>query len=104
MSTTTKQLTQAIGEVRVWWITNVPNKAKHFTVFSINEACRLIEAIAQEQLNNPEVGSNICGLQKYVGDTVQWETDKGWDEWEDDDGYGINDYSDNHEDVWRSNP
>lgn len=91
-----------LGDLRVYWITNVPNTAKYYPVFSINEACRLIEAIAQEQLENPEVVSNMCGLMKFVG-PQPYETENGWEEWEDENGQGINDYSDENEEVWMTN-
>lgn len=102
---TTTTTTPALGTLRLYWHTNVPSKPKYYPVFTFNEACRLIEAIANEQLSNPDVSSNMCGLEKFVGEQ-SYETDHGWEDWEDDNGTGISAFMDEHDEnkPWMTEP
>lgn len=79
-----------LGDLRVWWIPQVPGKPFHVSVASPKEA-RFVLAILGEydlfQLAN-KIKPDYCnagGLQVYVDDEGVPE----WVEWDDEDGYGI---------------
>ena len=79
------------NDLRVWWIPQVPGKAFHVPVESLNEACIVLDTLARYDLfqleNNikPDF-SNAGGLQVFKdGEWVDWESDTGEsiDEWMD---------------------
>jgi hypothetical protein len=92
MNTTAKNEPQ-LGQLRVWWIPQVPMKPFRYDVKTIDEAKLLLEVLAQyddfQFKNNikPDY-CNVGGLEVYAED--------GWGEWYDDeDGHSINDLLDN---------
>jgi glycine/D-amino acid oxidase-like deaminating enzyme len=86
------------GELRVWWIPQVPMKAFHYPVGSIIEARLLLDALAQYdlfQLQN-RIKPDYCntgGLQVF--DVLdEHDGPRGsWVEWHDKDGEDIDFYT-----------
>ncbi len=70
------------GDLRVWNIINPPREPETYPVMDVAHAMRLIDALADSQLLQPQIVSNAFGLEVYQ----QGE----WEEWEDDEGEGIN--------------
>jgi len=71
------------GDLRVWWIRNVPNIPEYHMVATINEAIVKLNELADKDLADASVTDNAGGLEKFLnGD---------WEEWEDDDGNSIDD-------------
>ena len=74
------------GDLRVWWIPQVPMKPFRIDVPDITTAKYIISTLAQYDAfqfeNNIKPNySNVGGLEEFDGDE--------WCEWEDDDGNGI---------------
>ncbi len=86
------------GDLRIWWIPQVPMNPFHMEVNSITEGKLLLETLAKYDLfqleNNikPDF-ANAGGLEIYEGD------DEGWCEWyfdgfdDKDAGSGIDDFT-----------
>lgn len=70
------------GDLRVWNIINPPREPEIYPVKDVDHAMRLIDAMADSQLLQPKIESNVFGLEVYQ----QGE----WEEWENDEGEGIN--------------
>jgi hypothetical protein len=76
------------GELRVWWIPQVPMKAFYVRVKSVKEAIFLMDVLADydifqfENKIKPDY-SNVGGLQQYEYDSSEWL------EYYDDDGRDI---------------
>jgi len=83
------------GDLRVWWIPQVPMKAFHVPVKDTEQAKLILDTLAFYdlfQLENhikPDY-SNAGGLEVYVDD-INGEGKPGWEEWEDEDGNNIDD-------------
>ena len=73
------------GSLRVWNIINPPNEPTYFPVRNTDHARRLIDALADSQLLQPEIESNVFGLEEY--------RDGEWTEWNDDEGMDIHEVS-----------
>jgi hypothetical protein len=70
------------GDLRVWWIRNVPNYP-HYTIVSCPAAARQrLNDYAFLDLEDKLVTSNAGGLEVYEGDE--------WHEWYDENGHDIN--------------
>jgi len=69
------------GNLRVWWIKNVPGKAKHFCVLNIKEAKIKIKQLADNDLKaDSNVITNAGGLEIFENDKwVEWYDDEGND-------------------------
>lgn len=74
---------------RVYNFINVDDRvpAIHIPVSGPSDAITLIDALAEDQLQRPEIISNVFGLQ--VWDELAQE----WVEWEDGEGEDINSYT-----------
>jgi len=72
------------GDMRVWWIRNVPGVSEYYIVESVPDACRWLRTLAQADLQNSRVESNAGGLEIY-GDDGEWH------EWYNDAGEDIDD-------------
>lgn len=87
-----------IGDMRVWWIPQVPMKAFHVPVESIKEAKKILCVLGRYDLfqleNNikPDF-SNAGGLEVYEADNG--EGVHGWVEWASTDGYSIDTVDEN---------
>jgi hypothetical protein len=81
------------GELRVWWIPQVPGTAFKVPVKDIEQAKLILNALANYDLFQlkehikPDY-SNAGGLEVYVGE-VDYETNDGWEEWQDKEGRDI---------------
>lgn len=79
------------GDLSVWWIPQIPMKPFYVPVKNIDEAKLILNTLADYdlfQFNNrikPDY-SNTGGLEIYEYD---YETSDDWHEWEDEDGYTI---------------
>ena len=75
-----------INDLRVWWVPQVPMKAFHVPVSSIQEAKKILEVLADYdmfQFKN-KIKPDYCN----AGGLVRWEEDAGagfpdWCEWYD---------------------
>ena len=82
------------GDLKVWWIPQVPMGSFDYPVKSIREAKLLLSVLADYYLFQfyhkvkPDF-SNAGGLQVYD------EKEKDWIEWENEDGLGIDDVDEN---------
>lgn len=88
----------AAGDMRVWWIPQVPMKSFQFPVKSIREAKLLLSALAdydEFQLfhNIKPDFSNAGGLVIYDLDS-NGEGNPGWIEWTNEDGEDIDNVDD----------
>ena len=70
------------GDLRIWWIRNVPNFPHLHLVRTPEEARKLLDELAEADLREPRVTSNAGGLEVYEGGE--------WHEWYDEDGNDIN--------------
>jgi hypothetical protein len=81
------------GDLRVWWIPQVPMEAFYYPVRSIAEAKHMLEMLAfydlfqYEHKVKPDY-ANVGGLQIYDEETVEEDFD-GWCDWYNDDGEDI---------------
>ncbi|KKN07676.1 hypothetical protein LCGC14_1064490 [marine sediment metagenome] len=84
-----------VGDLRVWWIPQVPMKAFRVPVKDTEQAKLILNTLAQYDLfqwrNNikPDF-SNTGGLEVYVA-SIDGENTPGWEEWENEEGEDIND-------------
>ena len=72
------------GDLRVWWISNVPGPAEFFVVESREKAQEALGMLAQKDMRDPTVESNAGGLEVFE--------DGDWTEWYDEDGNDIDHY------------
>lgn len=92
------------GDLKVWWIPQIPGKPFEVPVASLVEAKLLLDTLAyydQFQLDN-NIKPDYCnagGLKffdendKQQGQGDSWgEWDGSWCDWEDDDGNGIDEF------------
>ena len=86
------------GDLRVWWIRNVPNHPEFTLVDSPQEAATELERLAQADLKDPRVQSNAGGLEVFeVSKNISGLENGGWTEWYDDDtGCDIRDWAKEH--------
>ena len=81
------------GDLRIWWIPQVPMKTFHVPVANIKEARLILDTLAYydlfqfENKVKPDY-SNAGGLEVYVAD-IDGDGTPGWEEWEDDEGNDI---------------
>ncbi len=89
--------------LRVWWIRNIPNEPEYFLVSSIEEACQMLNSLAEIDLKNPRIESNVGGLMgrediKPGFLPTEWDSDwfdedgSLWLEWHDEEGNDIEYY------------
>lgn len=76
------------GDLRVWWIPQVPMKAFHVPVKSIDEAKLVLDTLTRYDLFQLE--NNIKPDFCNAGGLVVFE-DGDWCDWYDEDGNGIDD-------------
>jgi hypothetical protein len=77
------------GQLRVWWIPQVPMTAFHVEVSTPKEGKKILNILADYDLfqlkhNIKPDYSNVGGMSVFLT-----EEDLGWCEWEDKDGYDI---------------
>lgn len=82
------------GDLRIWWIPQVPMKPYHYPVKSIEEAKHMLDMIAYYDLFQLEHDikpdfSNVGGLQVYE--------EGEWVDWYDEDGNSIDEINDKGE-------
>lgn len=68
-------------QYRVWNVINVPGPAHYYTVSSPKQGHALIEEMADLQLTQPTIESNVFGLQVMGSE--------GWEEWYDEEGRDV---------------
>ena len=73
------------GDLRVWWIRNVPGSPEFILVESPKEATETLQSLAEADLHNRHVESNAGGLEVFEDDE--------WTEWYDDEGNDIDNLS-----------
>jgi len=87
------------GDLRVWWIPQIPMKAFHVPVKSISEAKLILNTLADYDLFQwrnkvkPDY-SNAGGLEIYGGNDGG-VTESGWEEWYNEEGYDIDEVDEN---------
>ena len=82
-----------LGDLRVWWIPQVPMKAFRVPVKDTEQAKLILDTLAfydifQYENNVKPDSSNAGGLEVYVDD-INGEGAPGWEEWEDEEGNDI---------------
>lgn len=81
-------MTPNYGDLRVWWIPQVPMKPFHFPVDSVEQAVHDLRLLAEydkfqyENRVRPDY-CNAGGLEVYVED-CDGEGNPGWEDWSDD--------------------
>ena len=73
---------------RVWCVVNVPSVAIHIPISNPSAAAKMIIQMAEWQLKNPDIDSNVFGLEEYVSEVDGTGT---WMEWESVEGDSIDD-------------
>jgi hypothetical protein len=53
-------------DLRVYWIRNIPNKAKFWPVRTIENGLNLLLELSNKDLNDKSIFSNTGGLQIYI--------------------------------------
>jgi hypothetical protein len=81
-----------VGALRVWYIINVPGTPEHIPVDTPEEAIKVINDEAERQLRNPDIHSNVFGLEVYEEDS-DGDGNPGWCEWYNEDGEDIDSYA-----------
>lgn len=67
-------------KLRVWNIINPPAAPIRFPVDSPEEGARLIEKLANQQLQHDHIFANAFGLEVFEdGDWCEWYSDEGQD-------------------------
>jgi len=85
------------GDLRVWWVPQMPCKAFHVPVKSVDEAVLVLTTLANYdlfQLENNIKGDfcNAGGLNVFDDrDCGDHEDEDGWTDWYDDEGNDIDD-------------
>lgn len=93
---TTKKV-PALGDLRVWWIPQIPCKAYHVPVSGPEEAAKVMQILADYDLFQlkhhikPDY-ANAGGLEVYVADYDGTQT-PGWNEWYDDEDRDIDEWA-----------
>lgn len=82
MSRTNPLPRPVLGDLRVWWIPQIPGKAFHVPVVDREQAMLVLDTLAQYdifQFENRIKGDycNAGGLEIYEGDDIEAE----WSEW-----------------------
>jgi len=67
------------GKLLVWNTINPPSKMAYYEVASVEEAKKVIDYLANEQLKDPRISCNAFGLMLCAVGDEGWE----WVEWED---------------------
>lgn len=87
------------GDLRVWWIPQIPGEPFHVSVASPAEAKKIMEVLANYdifQFENRIKGdyANVGGLECFqqYGAPTSPDDFPDWCEWESDDGDNIDDY------------
>lgn len=75
-----------IGDLRIWWMPQIPMKAFRVTVETPKEAKKLLDTLAKYDLFQLE--NNIKPDFSNAGG-LEVEDEGGWSEWYDDDGFSI---------------
>ena len=81
------------GQLRIRHFPNLGSKI-YFKqeVKTVEEAREKLKLLADYDLALGDlIHSNAQGLEVYVGEDVDYETNDGWEEWEDDEGNNIGD-------------
>jgi hypothetical protein len=98
MNIKVSSLATNIGDLRVWWIPQIPGKPFHVPVKNIDEAKLLLKTLANYdlfQFKNKIKGdyANSGGLEVFedVGDTPDEKISGEWCEWCNEDGDSIDD-------------
>jgi len=82
-----------IGQLKIWHFPNLGSRV-YFReeVASLTEAKLKLKLLADYDLILGDlIHSNAQGLEVYVGTDVDYETNDGWEEWEDENGNNIGD-------------
>ena len=79
-----------VGDLRVWWNSNFGKESFKKEVKDIDEAKFVINLLTDYDLYlGDKITANACGLQEYVGDNEDYETDDGWSEYYNEEGQDI---------------
>ena len=68
------------GDMRVWWIRNVPNEPTYYAVRSVSEAISMLDRFAEQDLKDPSIETNAGGLEVLEdGEWSEWYSKEGKD-------------------------
>ncbi|MFX0133045.1 MAG: hypothetical protein ACFFDN_05295 [Candidatus Hodarchaeota archaeon] len=70
-------------KLRVWWIQNPPNNPQYFDVENVTDAIIKLDELANNDLQNESIISNVGGLEIFENnDWYEYYDDEGRDIWE----------------------
>lgn len=102
---TKKKVAPKVGDLRVWWIPQVPMPSFRVDVRTLREARLLLNTLAD--YDKFQLGNNIKPDYCNAGGLVIWSTDSdggtpNWIDWHDSEGRGIDEIPDDELDtaVW----
>jgi hypothetical protein len=84
------------GDLRVWWIPQIPMAPFHVPVTSIDEATKILNVLADydlfqyKNIIKPDY-ANMGGLNVFDANDTEDSPDGWWLEWSDDEGNDIHD-------------
>jgi len=68
------------GQIRVWWIRQVPNIPLYFPVDTIDDAIKRLKMLEHSDLANPLIETNAGGLEIVEdGEWTEFYNDEGED-------------------------
>jgi hypothetical protein len=85
----TKGVNEITGQLRVWWVRNIPGEAKFYPVATVEEAKATVKRLTLQDLADPTVHSNTYGVEEYE--------DGDWHEYYDSEGRNIDDLMEEQE-------
>lgn len=91
------EATPKIGDLRIWWIPQIPMEGFHFPVSSPEMAADVLKLLAEydkfqfEHNVKPDY-SNAGGLEVYVEDS-DGKGNPGWEDWMDETGLDIDEWA-----------
>jgi hypothetical protein len=82
-------MNEMLGDLRVWWIPQIPMKAFYVEVETPEEAKKVLDLLAKYDLFQYQ--EKVKGDYSNVGG-LEEKTEDGWVEWESEEGDNIDDY------------
>ena len=77
-----------VGDLRIWWIPQVPSESFEVDVASVEEAVKLLKILADydafqfEHHTKPDY-SNAGGLQRWCDSSYEGKDTSDWEDWYD---------------------
>jgi len=76
--------------LRIWHNSKFGDESFRKEVKDLEEAKLLLKTLADYDLYLEDlIPCNAQGLEEYVGEQIDWDTNEGWTEWNDEEGRDI---------------